>query len=217
MKKLFIATVISVSCNYSFSNEVVFSCITGNGKNISLSLVNGKYEYRAINSKSNKVELALNKNQNEVIKKTPEDNEYDGGYFVTSYKINNGDFSYYLYKSLNKKTLEIESGIEVSKKKQSLSLIKCLNQDEDPPSTSFKEKRFYGEGTYKVGVDVPAGEYKVYATSDDGTGTIFVSTSANYRDLSTIVHHEIFNKQTYVTVEDGQYLRVNFGKFELVK
>ncbi|AHG75443.1 hypothetical protein X808_9200 [Mannheimia varigena USDA-ARS-USMARC-1296] len=75
----------------------------------------------------------------------------------------------------------------------------------------------YGAGTYKVGVDIPAGEYKVYATSRDGTGTVFVSKTSNYRDISNMVHHEIFNNHTYVTVSEGQYLRVNFGKFELVK
>lgn len=82
---------------------------------------------------------------------------------------------------------------------------------------NFINDKTYGAGMYKVGVDIPAGEYKVYATSRDGTGTVFVSKTSNYRDISNMVHHEIFNNHTYVTVSEGQYLRVSFGKFELVK
>ncbi len=53
-----------------------------------------------------------------------------------------------------------------------------------------------GEGTYRVGIDIDAGEYKLKST-----GTRASASRA-------IVSNKLFEDSTYVTVEDGQYLKL---------
>lgn len=58
-------------------------------------------------------------------------------------------------------------------------------------------------GTFKVGFDIPAGEYKI--TSNAGTsGYLSVHNSSN--PGARIVSNDFFEGQTYITVSDGQYL-----------
>lgn len=67
-------------------------------------------------------------------------------------------------------------------------------------------------GTYKVGTDIPAGEYLVVATgyncyvevSKDSTGT-----------LDSIVTNDNTTTRVYVSLLDGQYFKVSDGKFAL--
>lgn len=68
----------------------------------------------------------------------------------------------------------------------------------------------YGEGMYKVGKDIPAGEYKVVATNNC---YIEVSSNSNHTFNSIISNDNIeVGTSTYITVSDGQYLKVNGGK-----
>lgn len=60
----------------------------------------------------------------------------------------------------------------------------------------------YGEGTYKVGADLPAGEYKLTSVSDDAYWEVKNSSDAD----ADIVGNDIFSGSAYVTVYDGQYL-----------
>lgn len=68
-------------------------------------------------------------------------------------------------------------------------------------------------GTYKVGADIDAGEYLVVATSwncyievdKDSTGT-----------FESIVSNENTNSRVYYTLLDGQYFKVQGGKFAKV-
>lgn len=62
----------------------------------------------------------------------------------------------------------------------------------------------YGEGTYKVGVDIPAGEYRLTATSDNAYWEVTESSAAD----ADIVGNDVFDGSTYVTVSDGQYLKL---------
>ena len=70
----------------------------------------------------------------------------------------------------------------------------------------------YGEGTYKVGKDIPAGEYKIIATNNC---YIEVSSNSNHT-LSSIISNDNIEvgTSTYITVSDGQYLKVNGGKIQ---
>lgn len=63
------------------------------------------------------------------------------------------------------------------------------------------------EGMYRVGVDIPGGEYKVTATSSSASGyyAIYNTASAD-RDIED---NDIFETSSYVTVRDGQYLELN--------
>jgi len=60
---------------------------------------------------------------------------------------------------------------------------------------------FYGEGMYKVGVDMPAGEYMVFASS--GSGYYCRSTDSNQDD---IIENENFDYNGIIAVNDGEYM-----------
>ncbi|NMD69327.1 hypothetical protein HHO41_03435 [Bacillus sp. DNRA2] len=62
----------------------------------------------------------------------------------------------------------------------------------------------YKEGMYKVGPDIPAGEYKVTLGSS-GMGYIEVNTGSRHQ-LDGIVTNENVQADMYITVADGQYL-----------
>lgn len=62
------------------------------------------------------------------------------------------------------------------------------------------------EGTYRVGTDIEAGEYKL--TSDAGTSGYWQVTNSSAPDAD-IVGNDNFEGSAYVTVTDGQYLKLN--------
>lgn len=63
----------------------------------------------------------------------------------------------------------------------------------------------YPGGQYKVGIDIPSGEYVLFASG--GTGYFCISSDSNADDIIT---NENFDYNTIVTISDGQY-------FELVR
>jgi hypothetical protein len=63
----------------------------------------------------------------------------------------------------------------------------------------------YGAGTYKVGTDLPAGEYKL--TSTDTVPAYWEVTNSSAPDAQ-IVGNDNFTGNAYVTVSDGQYLKL---------
>ena len=68
-------------------------------------------------------------------------------------------------------------------------------------SAVAKASRKYGPSVYKVGVDIPAGEYKVYPTG--GRGYFGICTDAN---CDQIIRNENFNGQMYINISSGQFL-----------
>lgn len=59
-------------------------------------------------------------------------------------------------------------------------------------------------GMYKVGTDIPAGEYKLTAEGNGGFWQVTNSSDAN----AEIVGNDFFTDTAYVTVKDGQYLKI---------
>ncbi len=59
----------------------------------------------------------------------------------------------------------------------------------------------YDAGMYKIGVDLPAGEYIVFASG--GTGYFCVSSDSNQND---ILFNENFDYNSIITIRDGEYL-----------
>lgn len=59
----------------------------------------------------------------------------------------------------------------------------------------------YSAGMYKVGVDIPEGEYLLMASG--GSGYFCVSSDSNQND---IIFNENFEYNSIVTIEDGEYL-----------
>lgn len=69
----------------------------------------------------------------------------------------------------------------------------------------------YGPGMYRVGVDVPAGEYKV--TCSDGLTCYLEVSSDSTGSLYSIISNNVIDSSAYITVEEGQYLTVENGIF----
>ena len=63
----------------------------------------------------------------------------------------------------------------------------------------------YPEGMYLVGKDIPAGEYKI---SSNGSGYYEV-TSDSVGELNSIVTNENFEGDVYLTISEGQYLKLS--------
>lgn len=72
----------------------------------------------------------------------------------------------------------------------------------------------YGEGMYRVGIDIPAGEYKVTPHAEE-RAYIEVSTDSLGK-LDSIVSNQNTEGASYISVEEGQYLKVNRGEFVFV-
>lgn len=64
------------------------------------------------------------------------------------------------------------------------------------------------EGMFKVGTHLPAGEYKLKATSSAYSGYYAVYSSSK-QGISHIVKNNNFDGTAYVTVKKGQYLELN--------
>lgn len=63
----------------------------------------------------------------------------------------------------------------------------------------------YSDGLYRVGQDMPAGEYKLTATSTSGYWEVRGSSDPD----ADIIGNDFFKGATYVTVTDGQYLKLS--------
>lgn len=74
---------------------------------------------------------------------------------------------------------------------------------EDAPKLKA-ENNTYPEGMYKIGTDIPAGEYKINA---EDMGYCEVSTSST-GNMESIVTNDNFSGEKYITIKDGQYLKL---------
>lgn len=72
---------------------------------------------------------------------------------------------------------------------------------------------FYGPGEYRVGIDIPAGEYQFAATNQNNTGYY-----CTYSDITkeNIDDNEIFKANAYYTVHTGQILSISRAKAILI-
>ncbi|MEC5425228.1 hypothetical protein QGM71_17215 [Virgibacillus sp. C22-A2] len=71
----------------------------------------------------------------------------------------------------------------------------------------------YSDGMYKVGQDIPAGEYKIILDSSLGMGYLEVSSDSSHQ-LGSIVTNENVQADTYLTISEGQYLKLQDVKIE---
>ena len=69
------------------------------------------------------------------------------------------------------------------------------------------EDGVYKDGMYKVGQDIPAGEYKIALGKDSELGYYEVSKSSSHQ-LDDIITNENVQADTYLTVSDGQYVKL---------
>jgi len=74
-------------------------------------------------------------------------------------------------------------------------------------ATTAKEAQFIGyeAGMYKIGTDMPAGEYKLFANETFFGLSYFSVSKDSSGSLSSIIANDNYPNFTYVTVKDGQY------------
>ncbi|WKS98300.1 hypothetical protein [Gallibacterium anatis] len=67
----------------------------------------------------------------------------------------------------------------------------------------------YGEGQYRVGIDIPEGEYQLFAKSylENEPGFYKIENSAA-KDINSLVSSNIFTRNIFIKVEKGQYLTI---------
>ena len=79
------------------------------------------------------------------------------------------------------------------------------------PVQPTQQQKWYTDGNYKVGTDIPAGTYYVECTSD-WSAYFCLSSDSNGKN---ILENEIFDTHTFVTISNGQYLEISRGKATL--
>ncbi len=74
------------------------------------------------------------------------------------------------------------------------------------------ENGYYPAGQYKVGEDIPAGEYTLEAL--DGEEGYIEVTSDSRHTLESIITNDLFNNNKIITLTDGQYVLFNSAKLK---
>ena len=84
----------------------------------------------------------------------------------------------------------------------------AVSSKDSMSSSEHKKRKWYGAGTHKVGVDIPAGEYYVTATSSVGG---YYAVNADSKGDS-ILANDNFKTNGIITIEDGQYIELSRSK-----
>lgn len=79
-----------------------------------------------------------------------------------------------------------------------------LGEEPTPTSIQLEDITNYEEGQYKVGTDIPVGEYVLLAT--DNSGYFSVSSDANGSD---ILFNDNFETNSIITVKKNEYLKLS--------
>ena len=94
--------------------------------------------------------------------------------------------------------------VVIQVEQQTVTPVKPANVNMTPaPPVKAEPQNYFANGQFKVGVDLPAGEYLAV-----GTGYVEVSkaSSGNVNDI--LVNDNIIDARRYVVVNDGEYVKV---------
>ncbi|WP_449621141.1 hypothetical protein [Robertmurraya sp. Marseille-Q9965] len=83
----------------------------------------------------------------------------------------------------------------------------------DSAPSVLPDDGLYENGMFKVGQDLPAGEYKVILDSAVGMGYLEVSKDSRHQ-IDSIVTNENVQADMYITVSDGQYIKLQDVKIQ---
>lgn len=86
---------------------------------------------------------------------------------------------------------------------QYLDATRCSFLIADKYTVNINEDGTFSDGMYRVGIDIPSGEYAL-ASSEHGYYCIYNNSVAPF----DIVDNDNFENNSYVTVSDGQYLLI---------
>lgn len=93
----------------------------------------------------------------------------------------------------------LNSPVETSKPQKESDDIENL----ESTAESSEEEELISDGTYKIGTDIPAGEYRILQLSSDGGYLEVAKDSKNV--LDSIITNDNFHGGRYLTLEEGQY------------
>lgn len=94
--------------------------------------------------------------------------------------------------------------VVIQVEQKAVTPVKPANVNMTPaPPAAVEPQNYFANGQFKVGVDLPAGEYVAV-----GTGYVEVSkaSSGNVNDI--LVNDNIIDARRYVVVNDGEYVKV---------
>lgn len=84
------------------------------------------------------------------------------------------------------------------------------------PELTSDPEAVYGPGMYLVGKDIPAGEYFVVSNTGTLDGYFEITEDAT-GDIGSIITNGTVGLNGYVTVENGQYLKISHAYFALAE
>ena len=113
-----------------------------------------------------------------------------------------------------------EVPVEVIVEKEVIKEVPVETETIKEVSNNYLQKK-YKEGTYKVGRDIPAGEYKVVEIPCENsmmTPTIYVyiGENPNFNDYDEY-DMTSYDECGLFIVEEGEYLQVNNGEFWFIE
>lgn len=105
--------------------------------------------------------------------------------------------------------VEKEVPVEVAVEKEAVKEV---------PTPQKQIGKKYKEGTYKVGRDIPAGEYKAESNGKDVTNSIRVSIGENPNfDVYDEYNFTLYHNVALFVVKDGEYVKVDDADFWLIE
>ncbi len=78
---------------------------------------------------------------------------------------------------------------------------------------AFSGENGYPEGTYRVGIDIPAGTYTVSQLDPDFSGYYEIRNNIS-NSISNILENDNFEGEATITVTDGQYLTLSLSEIK---
>ncbi|HQO35544.1 MAG TPA: hypothetical protein PLG59_12835 [bacterium] len=87
-----------------------------------------------------------------------------------------------------------------------LTNAKATLESKVPAQVEFRN------GMYKVGKDIPAGEYLIFAEKNPMNSGYFEVTGSSEPGMANIHCNDNFSNSRYITVKDGQYLKLNLSQ-----
>ncbi|WP_283608608.1 hypothetical protein [Faecalispora anaeroviscerum] len=76
-----------------------------------------------------------------------------------------------------------------------------------------KSLGYLTDGMYRVGIDIPAGEYKI--RPNDSIDGYYELTEDSSHLFSSMIGNGIISNEQYLTIDDGQYLKISRAKIAL--
>lgn len=98
----------------------------------------------------------------------------------------------------------------VLKEGQYLKLSRCAALESEKVPAEQPEDGVFTDGTFRIGIDIPAGEYKITASGSDSYYCLMGSAQCAYEDQQYIASDYVENS-VYLTLEDGQFLTLEDG------